>query len=462
MKAPVWPVRHKVPLEPTVQEWSDLADTMKNVLATELAELGQAPVLNHDPHAEVMPDMPLDEWLSYLVNNGFNTAHPGFLAFIPGGGLVTSALADWFIKTTNRYGTAMFASPALVQLEQRVLQTFAAWVGYEDNFAGVLTTGGSLANFTAVVTARRARLPEQFLDGVLYCSDQAHHSVMKAANLAGFTTRNIRVLPTDERFRLVPATLIEQIEADRAVGMTPFMLIASAGTTNTGSIDPLQVLADICAEQNLWYHVDGAYGGAFVITEEGKGKLAGMQAADSITLDPHKGLFLPYGTGCILVRDRDTLLTAHEMRGDYMPDVDRAQAHLDPFNLSVELSREHRGLKVALPFMLHGVEAFVTALEEKLALARFACDALQALPEIEILNYPELSTFAFRLAKGTDEDNRALMDAVNARGNVYLSATVLRGRFALRISILSHRTHQREIEQAVQDIISSYNVWAET
>ncbi len=455
MQAPEWPGVARLPLDPSPQEWAALADEIQALLTGELEALGTQPVLARDEHAELMPppgDSNWTAWLQHLIGNGFNTAHPGFLAFIPGGGLVTSALADWFVKTTNRYGTANFASPLLAQLEYRVIQTFAAWVGYDEQSAGVLTTGGSLANFTAVVTARRAKLPENFLDGVLYCSDQTHHSVMKAANLAGFSSRNIRILPTDEAFRLQTPPLRAQIAEDRAAGLQPFMVIASAGTTNTGSIDPLVEIGSICAAEDLWYHVDGAYGGAFVITPAGKERLVGMANADSITLDPHKGLFLPYGTGCILVKDKDALITAHEMRGDYMPDLDRERAHLDPFSLSVELSREHRGLKVALPFMLHGVQAFVDELVEKLALAEFVYQELCKIQELEVLNQPELTTVAFRVRGWSEQENLALMHALNEGGLVYLSGTVLRGAFALRISILSHRTHSQEIETAIAEI----------
>ncbi len=452
MQTPDWPTFKRIPLDPSEAEWEELTHQIQSVLKEELAALGELPVLDRDAQAQLLPDMPLEDWLRYLIGNGFNTAHPGFLAFIPGGGLVTSALADWFVKTTNRYGTANFASPLLAQLEYRVIQTFAAWVGYDADAAGVLTTGGSLANFTAVVTARRAKLPENFLDGVLYCSDQTHHSVMKAANLAGFSARNLRILPTDDQFRLLTEPLVQQIVEDREAGLQPFMIIASAGTTNTGSIDPLPELADIADEQDLWFHVDGAYGGAFVITERGAERLQGMSRADSITLDPHKGLFLPYGTGCILVRDKEALISAHEMRGDYMPDLDRDLAHLDPFSLSVELSREHRGLKMALPLMLHGVQAFVDELDEKLDLAAVVHAGLSAIDELEVLNVPELSTVAFRLRDESDEVNKALMDAVNEGGRVYLSGTVLRERFALRISILSHRTHAAEIETALGEV----------
>ena len=181
-----------------------------------------------------------------------------------------------------------------------------------------------------MVTARRDRLPEDFLKGIIYCSDQAHHSVMKAANLAGFSARNLRILPSDENFRINPDLLERQIPEDLQAGLLPLLVVASAGTTNTGSIDPLPELGGVCREYRLWYHIAAAYGGAFVLTDRGRERMSGINLADSVTLDPHKGMFLPYGTGSILVKDRQALIEAHEMRGDYMPEIDRSRAHLDP------------------------------------------------------------------------------------------------------------------------------------
>ena len=452
----------RIPLEPSSEQWQQLSAEVSAFLGQELAQLARAPGSLPDdtdplvalPQPDADPD-DLGAWLHALFASGFNTAHPGFMAYIPGGGLVTSALADWIVKTMNRYGTAYFAAPLLASLEQRVIQTFAAWVGFPTDSGGVLTTGGSLANFTAVVTARRAKLPENFLSGVMYCSDQTHHSVMKAANLAGFSARNIRVIETGPDCRLDVRRLQDQIAADRHAKLTPFLVIASAGTTNTGVVDPLRDIAALCRREGLWCHVDAAYGGFFVLTARGRASMQGLAEADSITLDPHKGLFLPYGTGCILVKDRDALIAAHEMRGDYMPDADRERAHLDPFSLSVELSREHRGLKVWLPLMLHGAEAFVEALDEKLDLARQAYDALSNIPELEVLAPPTLSIVAFRVrADSASEEtvNRRFCERVNAGQRVYLSPTILHGRFTQRVAILSHRTHAPEVQTFLAEV----------
>lgn len=452
-----WPTDGNLPLEPGIEEWSALTESVKAFLGQALTDLDSAPTLSADQTGTLPTETPhnnLEGFLQALFDSGFNAAHPGFMAYIPGGGLVTSALADWAIKTMNRYGTAYFAAPKLAQLEYQVVRLFADWVGYGDHAGGVLTTGGSLANFTAMVTARRAMLPENFLQGVMYCSDQTHHSVMKAANLAGFSARNIRVMPSDTAYRLQPDPLVEQIATDLRDGYMPFLVVASAGTTNTGSIDPLPELADICANQHLWFHVDAAYGGAFLLTERGRERLVGIDRADSVTLDPHKGLFMPYGTGGVVVKDRDRLIEAHELRGEYMPDLDRERAHLDPFSLSVELSREHRGLKVALPLMLHGEQAFTEALDEKLDLTARLRDALLAIPELEVLNDPELTTVVFRKVPDRDAEaeNRAFLDRINEGKQVYLSPTTLKGQFVLRVSILSHRTHEQEVDTVLAEI----------
>ena len=441
-------------LEPTLEEWEQLAQTAQQFIKEQLDNLDNRSAVDTkaDPG-----EGSLNLYLNDLFSAGFNPAHPGFMAYIPGGGLVTSALADWIIKSLNRYGTAYFAAPKLAELELEVIRTFARWIGFGEDAGGVLTTGGSVANFTAVVTARRAHLPEDFLKGVIYCSDQVHHSVMKAANLAGFSTRNIRILSSDDNFRFQPELLDKQVQQDLQAGLLPFLLVASAGTTNTGSIDPLVTMGKACQKHSLWYHIDAAYGGAFVLTDRGKERMSGIELADSVTLDPHKGMFLPYGTGSIVVKDRQALIEAHEMRGDYMPELDRSRAHLDPFSLSLELSREHRGLKMWLPLLLHGEQSFRNALDEKLDLVELVMEGLSHHPNIDILNEPDLTTVAFRLKQGGDSLNRRLLDTIIAGGKVYLSGTMLNDAFALRVSILSHRTHRRHIENFFSELDRALN-----
>jgi aromatic-L-amino-acid/L-tryptophan decarboxylase len=316
-----------------------------------------------------------------------------------------------------------------------------------------------MANLTALVTARRERLPENFLSGTLYASDQTHHSVAKSALLAGFPPANVRSIPSDARFRIHLDELETRIEEDRQNGLAPFFLVGNAGTTNSGAVDPLPALADLARQHGLWLHVDGAYGGFFRLTERGRQALAGLELADSVTLDPHKSLFLPYGTGALLVRDGAALKRAHSVSGDYMPPLHDDTALADFCELSPELTRPFRGLRVWLPIKMHGMRAFREALDEKLDLARQAADALRAIPGIEILAEPELSLLAFRFVPpgagegaALDRLNKKLLEKINERKRVFLTGTLLHGRFALRICVLSFRTHHDRIAMAIEDI----------
>jgi aromatic-L-amino-acid decarboxylase len=395
------------------------------------------------------------------VPTSFNAAGPGYLAYIPGGGLLHAAVADFVADAVNRYTGVWLAAPGLVQLEVNVLRWLATIVGYPETALGILTSGGSLATFSAVVTARANRLPEDFLDGTLYVSDQAHHSVVKAATLAGFPLRNVRTVPTDERFRMRLDALAAAVTRDRARRYVPFLVVGSAGTTNTGAVDDLQGLAAFAKREGLWFHVDAAYGGFFAMTERGRRILDGLDRADSITLDPHKGLFLPYGTGSLLVRDREALRRAHATEGAYLPPMQDQGDFVDFCQISPELSRPYRGLRLWLPFKLVGLSAFRRALDEKLDLARAAAEGLKWIPGIEVVAEPELSTVAFRAVReglGLEETNtlnRRLLDAANRRRRVYLTATTVNGRFLLRICVLSFRTHRDRIDQCLEDIAAA-------
>ena len=403
----------------------------------------------------------LDHLFDVVIPRSFLTPGPGYLAYIPGGGLPESAIADLIADATNRYVGVFAAAPGLAQIESNVVGWFCGIVGYGGGSGGILTTGGSLSNFSAIVAARRERLPEDFLRGTIYVSDQTHHSIQKAALLAGFPEANVREIPTDGEFRIRVDALEARIAEDRSAGWSPFLLVGNAGTTNTGAIDDLSALADVAERERLWYHVDAAYGGFFALTERGRRRLAGIERSDSSALDPHKALFLPYGTGALLVRDRETLRRSHALSADYLPQMQQDPELADFTLLSPELSRDWRGLRVWLPFKLHGVAAFRRALDEKLDLAEWAAAELAKMPEIEMLARPQLSTLAFRVVRGgldeaaTNALNERIMAGVNARGRVHLTGTKLRGRFAIRISVLSFRTHLDRMREGMEDLRAS-------
>jgi aromatic-L-amino-acid decarboxylase len=458
-------------LELSGDEMRALVDQVMNRIAAHIDTLPQQPASNSEDGARVARDLaeslpeagaPLDEVLNTVFDEAapisYNTAGPGYLAYIPGGGVPASAVASLIADSVNRYVGVWLAAPGFVQLEVNVIRWFCEIVGYPADSGGILTTGGSMANFTALVTARRERLPEDFLVGTVYTSAQTHHSVVKAAMLAGLPERNVRTVPTNEHCQMRLGDLTKRIEQDRGKGLQPFLVVGNAGTTNTGAVDDLVGLADLAAREGLWLHLDAAYGGFFMLTERGRQVLRGIERADSITLDPHKGLFLPYGSGSLLMRDPLALRRAHSTFADYMPAMQDDWDLVDFCQLSPELSRDFRGLRAWLPIKLYGIGAFRKNLDEKLDLTEWATEQLRAIPGMQILAEPQLSLVAFRLAPpARSEDqlndlNERLLAEVNRRKNVYLTATTLDGRFALRICVLSFRTHRDRMEQCLADI----------
>lgn len=450
------------PLEPDRDTLVALTDAVSRFVIDHVASLREQPSNDSEGveflkagFKEKAPEggRPLGEILERLrpaVAKSFNTAGPGYLAFIPGGGVYASALADFIACAVNRYVGVRVAAPALVQIEETAVRWMADLMGYPASASGILTSGGSLSNLSAIVTARAARLHEDELPrGILYVSNETHRCVAKAARIAGFPARNVREVPVDARWRMRPDALETEIRADHARGLKPFLVVPSVGTTNTGAIDPLPEILDVARRHGLWVHGDAAYGGFFRIVKDGTRLMPGLEQCDSITLDPHKGLFLPYGTGCLLVRDGAALLRAHADSAHYLQDVvdDGAPGFND---LSPELSRDFRGLRLWLPIQLHGLQAFREALQEKLELTRWAYGELTRDEHFEILDEPHLSVIAFRLKEREgDARNEELLRRVNARRRVFLSSTRMGGRYVLRICVLSFRTHADRMKDAV-------------
>jgi len=402
---------------------------------------------------------PFEELLHLLMTRvipkSINTAHPAYMGYIPGGGLYPSAVAEFIAAATNRFVGAWFGAPAAARLETNVIEWFSQLMGYPSSARGILTSGGSLANFSAVVTARRHLLGEDLRRGMLYASDQTHHCVMKAALLAGLPERNIRLIETDDNYRVQPGAIEQAIRGDLSRGFKPFLVVGNAGTTNSGAIDPLPALADLCERYHLWFHVDGAYGAFFRLCAEGKRRLVGLERSDSLVLDPHKGLFIPYGCGCLLVKEGELLRKAHRLRADYMQDQTTPEGEVNFADYSPELSRPFRGLSVWLPLRLYGINAFAENLAEKLQLTQYMYKRFLSEPNFECMSVPELSviTFRYRPAQGDiNEFNRRLLATLNESGRLFLSGTILRGQFVIRVCILSFRTHQPEVDEAFEII----------
>lgn len=409
------------------------------------------------PELGVPPGPLLDQLFDEWLPASFLTTGPGYLAYVPGGGLFTSAIGHFLGAALNRFTGVWAPAPFLVELEGRTIGWLREWMGFPEGATGLFTPGGSTSNLTAIVTARELHLGPDLRAGVLYASEDVHHCVHKSARLAGIAADRVRGIAVDERRRLRPEALRAAIAEDRDAGLRPFLVVSSAGTTNTGAIDPLDEIGAIARSEGLWHHVDGAYGAFFRLVPELRPALAGIEGADSLTLDPHKGLFLPYGTGALLVRDEAHLRAVHEVTAGYLPELPAAE-HYDPSRIGPELSRPYRGLPLWLAVQLHGAAAFREAIADKRALALRAAERLRSMPGVTLLDEPQLSIVPFRASdpewseEEGDRRTRALLEEVNARGRVHLSGATVAGRFVGRICVLCFRTDAERLEEGLEDL----------
>ncbi len=452
-----------LPLDPPPGEMRAMGEAVLTYLIDFIAGLEDAPAeategavalaarLREAPPEDGGAFEPLFRDVQEAVAHTFEYAGPGYLAYIPGGGLYTAALADFIAQGVNRYVGLWMPSPAAVQLEENVTRWLCDLFEYPAGSQGLLLSGGSIANLSAMVTARHAKLGAEFTDGTYYVSEQAHASVTKAATIAGFGRRNVRIVETDDELRMDPGALRAQIRRDRADGLRPFLVAPSAGTTNSGAIDPLDAIADVASAEGLWMHVDAAYGGFFQLTERGRSWFRGIERSDSVTLDPHKGMFLPYGTGGLVVRDGEALRDAHYEGAAYLQDLPPTGELPNYAEYSPELSRDFRGLRVWMPLKLHGVSTFRDALDEKLDLTTYLADALREDPNVELCWEPQLTVVPFRVAGVDDDDTqRRFLDRINASKRVFCSSTMIHGRYVVRACIVSHRTHKDRIDECIE------------
>jgi glutamate/tyrosine decarboxylase-like PLP-dependent enzyme len=417
------------------------AEAFAQRLETEFTEEGRA------------PDALLDYIGTCIEKPGIATTSPRFMGYIPGGGLFHSALGDMLAAASNKYSGFAPAAPGAVRIENACVAWLASVIGYPETAAGTLTSGGSLANLTAMVAARDARDPDG--GGAVYLTRFAHHCVDKALHIAGRGRSPRRVISTDANYRMSVEALEQALEDDRRNGVRPWLVVASAGTVDTGSVDPLPEVAELCRRYGAWFHVDGAYGGLFSLCDEGKAKLRGIEQADSVALDPHKTLFLPYGTGAALVREGQHLLDAFSASADYIKPFSETDVGPSPADLSPELTRHFRAMRLWLPLQVAGVAAFRAAQSEKLALARYFHARLSELEGWHAGPSPDLSVVAFRYVPKSgdaDEFNERLIKHVQDEGRVMLSGTRIDGRYYLRCAILCFRTHLEHVDEAIDAV----------
>ncbi len=379
--------------------------------------------------------------------------HPGFLAYVPSCPTFPALLGDWIATGYNFFAGVWPVAAGPNQIEMVVLDWFREWMGLPQTASGLLTSGGSGANLTALVAARHAAIERggDISKLVVYSSAQAHSSVTRAAWIAGISRDNVRMIAMDDLFRIDPDGLARAIRRDRDDGLQPFAVAASAGTTNTGSVDPLHRLADQCEREQLWLHVDAAYAGFAALTAEGKEMLAGIERADSLTLDPHKWLFVPFECGCLMVRDPSTLSNAFRIMPEYLRDVEAGEEEVNFADRGEQLTRYSRALKIWMSVNYFGTQAISAAIQDGMNRARLLESLVTASRDFETLCPAQFGIFCFRARPhgmteaGLDDLNERINTRVVAGGRYLISSTRLNGRFSLRMCTLGFRTTDADV-----------------
>jgi aromatic-L-amino-acid decarboxylase len=419
---------------------------------------------------EPMPEEPsdfdavFDEYVRKVAPNATQIDHPQFFAFIPSAPNFISVLADALAAGTNVFAGTWLESSGPSQVEILVIDWFKEMLGLPAEAAGLLVSGGSVANLTALAVARQVLLRDETADAVVYFSDQTHASVDRALHLLGIRASQLRRIPTRTDLALDVAELRKRLVLDRKAGLQPFAVIANAGTTNTGAIDPMRELASLAREQELWLHVDAAYGGFAALTERGRRLLDGIELADSVVLDPHKWFYCPFEAGCVIVRRGRWMRETFHILPEYMTDVAREEREVNFCDYGVQLTRSFRALKVWMAVKTFGARRFREVIDQCLDLTEFAAELFRRSPCLEIVTPPSLGIFTFRyvperlrgaLSECEPELNRLNSDLVAraiASGEIFLSSTRLGSRTVVRFCVLNHRTRKEDIRQALRHI----------
>ena len=384
--------------------------------------------------------------------------HPRCFGFIPSAPTWPGILADFLAAGYNVNACTWLVASGPSQVELVVIDWFRRWLGYPDGAGGLLTSGGSAASVDAFVAAREAAgHPER---ATVYLSDQSHSAHIRAARIVGVRPERIRLLPSDAQFRLDMDLLARAVADDRAAGFSPIAICANAGTSSTGAVDPLPAIADYCAAEGIWMHVDAAYGGFAAVTERGRQLLSGIERADSVGLDPHKWLFQPYEAGALLVKDARTLEHAFEVHHDILQDTVWGANHPNISDRGLQLSRSFRGLKVWMSIQTFGMAAFRRTVDKGMDLAARAGNYVQESAVLEFLTPVSLGIVCFRInpadrdhdEKALEQINRKVLARVFWEDRAFLSSTLLHGTFALRLCIINHNTTWDDVRETLEAV----------
>ena len=381
--------------------------------------------------------------------------HPRCFSFIPGPSNFVSVMADALASGFNVITTNWLEASGPSEVELVTVDWLRQLCALPEGAGGLFVSGGSMANLISLRTARHVKLRDKTAGAVVYCSDQTHYSVERALQLLGFEVKQLRKLPSDDSFRLSVTRLKQEVNADPAAGKVPFCVVANAGTPSTGAVDPLIETAEVCKQEGLWFHVDGAYGAPAVLCEKGRSLLSGIGLADSVTLDPHKWLFQPFEIGCVLIRDVHLLKEAFAVRPEYLKDLESTDEEVNFYNYGIQLSRSFRALKLWMSLKVFGLDAFRKAVARGFVLAEFAETLLRASPHWEIVTAASMGILTFRFVqeKGSqvdlDQVNQRIVDEIFKEGFATVSSTRLRGQNVLRLCTINPRTTEDDIRQTV-------------
>jgi glutamate/tyrosine decarboxylase-like PLP-dependent enzyme len=399
------------------------------------------------------------EYREKVAPNAFSLDHPRFFAFIPSAPNFVSILAEALVAGSNVFAGTWVESSGPSQVELVVMDWFKGMLGLPDKAAGLLVSGGSVASLTALAVARHAVLNDATHDARVYLSNQAHASIDRGLRILGISAAQIRRIPTEADLRMDTCELQREIQRDLEAGLRPFAVVANAGATNTGAIDPLASIAGIARAHSLWFHIDAAYGGFAALTERGRRSLAGIEQADSVALDPHKWLYCPFEAGCVLVRDGRLMRDTFRILPEYMADVARQEREVNFCDYGVQLTRSFRALKVWMALKTYGARRFRQIIDRCLDLAEYAARWFERSPRIELVTRPQLGIFTFRYIPerlpATDTQaylnhlNEKLVAMITASRKLMLSSTRLGPKTVLRLCVLNHRARKEDIKEAL-------------
>lgn len=386
---------------------------------------------------------------THVLANTMHVNHPRFFAYVPGPTNFVSVMADALATGFNVFAGTWISGSGATAVELETIGWLKNLCGMPDTAGGLFVSGGTMANLTGLAVARQVKLGEHDARAVVYCSDQVHSAIYKSLRLLGFFPEQVRVLKSDEQFRLPLGDLIAAIERDRVKGKRPFCIVASAGTTNTGAVDPLAGLAELARSLNLWLHVDGAYGAAAVICDRGKALLAGLGEADSLSLDPHKWLFQPFETGCILVRRAAELTSTFRVLPEYLKDTQAATDQINLTDRGLQLTRSFRALKVWMSIRYFGLAAFRRAVEHGFAMAEFAESRIRQMPGWEIVTPAQMGVVCFHYQGRDEAFHMELVQRIIDDGYALITSTNIGGAASLRMCPINPGTTRDDITQSL-------------